>query len=248
MREKPLILAVETSGRIGSVAIGLGEKILDQCTFSGAIRHSSQLFPAVRTLLERFTLKPAQIQQVYVSIGPGSFTGLRIGATLAKTMHLANGAGIVAVDTLDVIAANAGDYVRRRNVRPGTIAPVLDAKRGQFYVAAYECIAGNKSTCRKIMSDRLMTASQFLQRFAHADAPVWLLGDGLLYHKDRFRADQVTILPDKYWSAQAKNVYILGWELARAGKFADPLTLEPAYIRRPEAEEKYRLRSRHNLG
>jgi tRNA threonylcarbamoyladenosine biosynthesis protein TsaB len=197
MSQQPLILAVETSGRIGSVAIGLGEKILDDATFSGAIRHTSELFPTVQALLKRFSRKPAQIEQVYISVGPGSFTGLRIGVALAKTMHLANAARIVAVDTLDAIAANASDYAHRRDISLRRIAAVLDAKRGQFYIAAYEHLIAKKKGYKKIMSDSLMTPSEFLHRFACQDVPIWLLGDALLYYKHRFRADGVRTLPEQ---------------------------------------------------
>ena len=115
MNKKTLVLAVETSSRIGSVAIALGEKILAETTFSAPIRHSAEIFPAISDLLNRFSRKPDQIDQVYISVGPGSFTGLRIAVTLAKTMHLANATKIVAVDTLDVIAANANDYIKEEN-------------------------------------------------------------------------------------------------------------------------------------
>ena len=73
-----LELAVETSGRIGSVTIGKQGKILAQRTFSGPMTHSIELFPAISTLLSDLGKRPADIHQVYISIGPGSFTGLRI--------------------------------------------------------------------------------------------------------------------------------------------------------------------------
>ena len=104
--DNPLILAVETSGRLGSVALAQGDKLLSETSFSGPMRHSAEIFPAITDLLSKFDKKPDQIEQVYISAGPGSFTGLRIAVTFAKTLALANGAKIVAVDTLDVIAAN----------------------------------------------------------------------------------------------------------------------------------------------
>ena len=119
-----MILAIETSGRTGSVAIALGEQMLSEAHFSGPMRHSAEIFPAVHKLLERFSRKPKEIEHIYISVGPGSFTGLRIAVALAKTMHLANAAKIIAVDTLDVIAANATDYIkdaepkRRKSQRP----------------------------------------------------------------------------------------------------------------------------------
>ncbi len=106
MAQKTLILAVETSSRIGSVAIAVGQRILDEITFSGPMKHSSELFPAICNLLSRFEKKPQDIEQLHISVGPGSFTGLRIAVTLAKAMYLANSAKIIAVNTLDVIAAN----------------------------------------------------------------------------------------------------------------------------------------------
>jgi tRNA threonylcarbamoyladenosine biosynthesis protein TsaB len=118
MAQKPLILAVETSSRIGSVAIALGEQILAEAAFSGPMRHSAELFPAIRSLLERFSRKPQEIDHIYISVGPGSFTGLRIAVTMAKAMHLANPpqrTKIIAVDTRDVIAANAIDYIKKKN-------------------------------------------------------------------------------------------------------------------------------------
>ena len=84
-------------------------------------------------------MSPEEIEQIYISVGPGSFTGLRIAVTLAKTMHLASAAKIVAVDTLDVIAANINDYIKEQtNGFPEKIATIIDAKRGQFFIAVYQ--------------------------------------------------------------------------------------------------------------
>ena len=74
-------LAVETSGRRGSVAVGIGGKILKSSNFSGAMRHSSELFPTIADLVEQTGKKPQEIEHIYVTTGPGSFTGLRIGVT-----------------------------------------------------------------------------------------------------------------------------------------------------------------------
>lgn len=235
--QEPLILSVETSGRMGSVAIAIGERILAETAFSAPLRHSAEIFPAIHSLLSRCNRKPAQIGHTYISIGPGSFTGLRIAAALAKTMHLAVAAKVVAVDTLDVIAANAADYLK--TVPDGRtpinrIAAILDAKRGQFFIAAYRRIG---EQWEKTLSDCLMTASQFLERFA-AGEPVWLLGEGLLYYKDKFMADGVHFLDEAYWNPTAAKVHSLGWKLALQGQFADPLTLTPTYLRRPDIGPK----------
>ena len=246
MAPKPLILAVETSGRLGSVAIAIGEKILGETSFSSPMRHSSELFPAIRGLLSRFGRKPKDIKHIYISIGPGSFTGLRIAVALAKITHLANAAKVVPVDTLDVIAANATDYIRENNTDIRSIAAILDAKRGQFYVAIYKRLS--KSTdaqyairnmqYEKIQTDCLMSASQFLHRFASKAEPFWLLGEGLVYYKDAFKAENIHFFDKNYWNPRAAKVHSLGWQIALEGNFADPVTLQPNYLLRPEAEEK----------
>jgi tRNA threonylcarbamoyl adenosine modification protein YeaZ len=270
MTHNPLTLAIETSSRIGSVAIAVGKNFLAEKTFSAPIKHSAEIFPAIRDLLKRFKLKPDNIEQIHISAGPGSFTGLRIAVTFAKTMHLANNAKIIAVDTLDVIAANAYDYIKDNKITtlptktshritekvdikestnkefPERIAAILDAKRGQFFIAVYRRnnSAGpqteKKCIWKKIFPDSLMTASRFLNQFTQNEKPIWLLGDGLLYHKDKFKDDAVRFIDEKYWSPRASKVLILGREKALTNKFENPVTLTPNYLLRPDIKIKIR--------
>jgi tRNA threonylcarbamoyladenosine biosynthesis protein TsaB len=260
MTSEPLILAVETSSRIGSVALANGARLLGESTFSAALRHSAEIFPAIASLLRRFNYTPADIGQVHISIGPGSFTGLRIAVAAAKSMHLAGSARIVAVDSLDAIAANLTDAAAdaaiqdNREDRPGAnrAATILDAKRGQFFIAVYEragsdkparppaeepgyqIAAGRLSVWQKVVPDCLMNAREFLDRFASESNPVALLGDGLLHHRDSFQAKGVRIHDEACWSPHATQVHQLGYQKAQAGRFADPLTLTPFYLRGPQ--------------
>lgn len=253
MAQKPLILAVETSGRTGSVAIAVGEQILAESAFSAPMRHSAEILPAVCGLLERFDHEPHQIEHIYISIGPGSFTGLRIAVTLAKTMHLANSAKLVAVDTLDVIAANTIDLIpktivrntsgERRATSDKRIAVILNAKREQFFIAVYKRTSGERQATsdgiwKKTLPDSLMTASQFLDKFTAADQTIWLLGEGLVYHKDKFKTQGVKFLDQALWYPKAAKVHLLGYQKALQGRFADALTLQPTYLRKPEIGEK----------
>ncbi len=244
MIQKPLILAVETSGRLGSVAIALGEQILGEAAFSGPMRHSAELFPAISGLLERFSRKPDKIEHIYISAGPGSFTGLRIAVALAKTMHLTNAAKIIAVETLDVIAANVTTENALLNSGIEYIAAVLDAKRRQFFIAVYQRNTGCE-TWKKIFPDSLITASQFLEQFGGRQKPVWLLGEGLVYHKDKFKTEGIGFLDERYWCPKAAKVHLLGWEKACNGQFADPLTLQPAYLQRPDVKEKSKSKAKN---
>lgn len=239
---------------MGSVALAQGPKLLADKQFSGPMRHSAEVFPAIVGLLKQFGKKPNQIEQVHISIGPGSFTGLRIAVTLAKTMALANQAKIVAVDTLDCIAANVVGFtaenveaaerenVLRQNER---LATILDAKRGQFFIAVYEKtqdpgLKTQDAIWKKILPDCLMTAEEFLDRFAGCPgAPgIALIGEGLVYYKDKFNNPAVRVLDEKFWNPSASNIHHLGWQKALLGQFADPLTLTPNYLRGPDAKVK----------
>jgi tRNA threonylcarbamoyladenosine biosynthesis protein TsaB len=284
----PLILAVETSSRTGSVAIALGENLLTETKFAGQSRHSAELFTSICHLLDRFSRKPDQIEHIYISVGPGSFTGLRIAVTMAKTMSLANAAKIVAVDSLDVAAANISLLIEHRlsadlsgvlssvalakeesQAKSETsakaevpsienLAVVVDAKRNQFFIAVYQKTQQsqivnrqhdstshqspitNHRIWKKILPDSLMTSDEFLEKFAALDQPIWLLGDGLLYYKDKFKSAGIRFFDEQYWSPRASKVHLLGWQLALAGRFSDPLTLTPNYLLRPDIKIKPR--------
>jgi len=251
--DNPLILAIETSGRLGSVAFAQGDKLLSESRFSGPMRHSAEIFPAIIDLLSRFNKKPEQIEHVYISAGPGSFTGLRIAVTFAKTLALANNSKIVAVDTLDVIAANVIDFalpspLPQLNTQSSTLktddrlAVILDAKRGQFFVAVYEKTQG--AIWKKALPDCLMTAEEFINRFTNQPTcgeqsrTISLAGEGLVFYKDKFAHENIRVLDEKFWNPSAASVHKLGWELAKKGQFADPLTLIPNYIRGPDVTVK----------
>ncbi|MHC4113957.1 MAG: tRNA (adenosine(37)-N6)-threonylcarbamoyltransferase complex dimerization subunit type 1 TsaB [Planctomycetota bacterium] len=258
---KPLILAVETSGRLGSVALAAGPNLLAETEFSATLRHSAEIFIAAARLLEDFGRRPNQIEQIYISAGPGSFTGLRIAVTMAKTMHLANDTKIVAVDTLDLIAQNAIDHIKHEKKTIDRIAAVLDAKRGQFFISMYEnknlrqfdaksaeeekesesnsmASTSTVSDWAKILPDSLMTAEQFVTQFAEVQRPLWLLGEGLVYYKDKFKAGGIEFFDEALWNPKASKVHRIGWEKALRKQFADPVSLEPIYIQRPDIRVK----------
>ncbi len=229
-----MILAVETSGRTGSVAVAEGAKILTERLFSGKLRHSAEIFPAANELLCQFGYKAEQVKQVYVSVGPGSFTGLRIAVTMGKIMSLAGDCKIVAVDSLDVVAANINGF-GGENGDAELIGVILDAKRSQFFTAVYENRDGKLV---KILDDCLMNSAEFVERFGCKERHIKLLGEGLVYYKKDFKCEGIGFFDEKYWWPSAKNVHLLGWEKAQRGEFEDALSLQPLYLRRVEVGKK----------
>ena len=227
---KPFALALETSGRIGSVAVGFNGKLSDEKTFSAPLRHSAELFGTIIELFKDSCKKVNQTSHIYISIGPGSFTGIRISVTVAKMMALAAQSRIVAVSTTNAMALNVDDSSIKK------IASVIDAKKGQFFIAAFERKNG---IWQKVLPDCMMTAEEFKEKFDKPDKPIWLLGEGLLYYAKKFETDNIKILDKEYWSPKAANVLRIGAEMAAEGKFSDPVSLVPFYLRRTEAEENW---------
>ncbi|MFH0983363.1 MAG: tRNA (adenosine(37)-N6)-threonylcarbamoyltransferase complex dimerization subunit type 1 TsaB [Planctomycetota bacterium] len=233
--ERRVGLAVETSGCVGSVALGRGEEILEAKELSDGRRHAVELLPVVQMLCRRHNVRPGEVAEVYVSGGPGSFTGLRIGITFAKTLALGGGTRVVRVPTLDVIAQN----VLALDPPPAYLAVVLDAKRGRVYAAAFELVEAGGPGYRLIMQPAEVAPADFLARMPPGSAVV---GEGTAYHREAVEHSGLVILPAPYSQALAEMVYRLGRRQAAAGCFDDPNALTPIYIRRPEAEEVYERR------
>lgn len=231
----PRAIAIETSGRIGSIAIvdsNQSQHIAEQ-TFPHGLAHAAQVVPIIDQLTRSAGWSPRDIEQLYVSIGPGSFTGLRIAVTLAKTMALATGVKIVAVPSVRVLVENAPDDA-------SDVAIVLDAKRGQIFTASFHRdTSGAGSAWLPTEPARLDTLARVV---SNSRKPLHLLGEGIPYHQQAIVGlNDVIITDESSWRARASVVARIGSDMAARGEFADPWTLKPIYIRLPEAEEKWQI-------
>jgi tRNA threonylcarbamoyl adenosine modification protein YeaZ len=134
-------MVIETSASIGSVALAEGPELLRERIFTGKLRHAGELLPTMAQLTEELQWQPGDIEQVYVSVGPGSFTGLRIAITAVKTLGFALGqVKIVAVPSTEALALNAFSAAQEQNLNLKYVGVVIDAKRSQIYTALYEAI------------------------------------------------------------------------------------------------------------
>lgn len=224
----PRAISIETSGRIGSIAVVDDGNVLTEEQFPHGLQHAAQIIPIIGRLTDSVAWKPKDVDELYISAGPGSFTGLRIAVTLGKTLAMATGVKLVAVPTVQALALNAPSEARHLII-------VLDAKRDQIFTARF---AGGA----EVEPAHLDTLAGMLSR---APRPVHLLGEGIPYHQKFISTNDsnVIICPPESWRARAAAVAQIGSELARAGQFANPLTLTPIYIRKPEAEEKFESRT-----
>ena len=223
----PRALAIETSGRIGSVALIDEAGAIEEREFPHGLQHAAGLIPLIDQLCSQRRWTPADLQHVYVSAGPGSFTGLRIGITLAKTLAFATGAKLVAVPTMGVLVANAPPEARH-------VIIVLDAKRDQIFTARYQRLDDRWVEQEPPHLDSLAAM------LTKSPRPVYLIGEGIPFHQQHIPAGtaDIVITKEQSWRARAGILATIGTQMAAAGTFVDPFLLEPIYIRPPEAQEK----------
>lgn len=224
------ILVLETSSRLGSVALATNAKVVDTRQLTGQMRHAGELLPTIHEMLAAANWSAASLTDVYVSIGPGSFTGLRIAVTVARTLAWTQGLRIVAVPTLDAIARNA----LRADPAPENIAVILDAKRSQVYAGAFR--RNHDGTLMRTADAQLTDPATFLAR---GTEPLAVLGEGIAYHRAAVDASGARVLDEALWIPDPRAVYQVGRAQAAEGEFTDRAELMPLYIRRPEAEEKW---------
>lgn len=237
-------LVLETSGRLGSVALAAGGDVLAEDRFAHGLQHAAEIIPRIDDLCRKQRWTPRDIEAVYVSTGPGSFTGLRIGVTLAKTFAMATGARLVSVSSARVLAGNAPVEARH-------VVIVLDAKREQVFTARLTRSTGGESSGGgaggvgagedEWTFEEEPHLASLAAALARAPRPVHLIGEGIPYHQKFIPDDDAGVIstPPESWVARACVVARLGHALARAGRFTEPDALLPAYIRKPEAEEKW---------
>ncbi len=229
---EPPIIAIETSGRHGSVALARGADLIAERRFSTEKEHARDLIPTLDRLCRAEGRAPDTLRQCHLSIGPGSFTGLRVAVAFARHFALAAGAKICAVPTLDVIAQNGAALADP----PQRLAVILDAKRGQVFGAVFEMGEGGYQSRGPA---QLIEPAALL---ADVPKPFAVIGEGIDYHRDAIDAAGADVLDRDLWWPRAANVHRLGWRLAQQGRFTPARELVPFYLRRPEAEEVWEQR------
>jgi tRNA threonylcarbamoyladenosine biosynthesis protein TsaB len=249
MDENSKIMALETSSRMGSVAVARGSELLAERSFTDSLRHAGELLPMMAQLTEEQGWDPCEINQLHISNGPGSFTGLRIGVTAAKTFTLAQPiARIVAVPSTDVLVQNALRTAREDDFEDlKHVAVVIDAKRKQIYTALYvrdesHAEGGGAENRDFVPGFRTVIPAQVCPPetlLENSPRPLYLLGPGLKHYREKLTGDGIIWLDEKYWQPRAAHVHRCGYQRARAGQFVSPDELVPFYLRRPDAVERW---------
>ncbi len=230
-----LTLGVETSGLAGTISLRRDGQTVESITLDqSGRRHAQSLIAETAALLGRHGCIAKQLQLVAVSIGPGSFTGLRVGVVFAKALAYATGCRLVAVDSFHAIAAASPPEVSE-------VFVVSDAQRGDLFVGHFErnltdSKIGNWHRTQPLSIERTDDWISWLtQRTANSTTPLSGPASETLRSK---LPPTVMILGAECQSPHAAFIAELGEQMALAGELADLWSLEPVYLRRSAAEEK----------
>ncbi len=214
------ILGIDTSTDFLSVAIVSEDSIVLNLDYLSHRRHSSELIPLINEALKRSSLSLKELDGFAVSIGPGSFTGLRIGVSTIKGLALSSKKPVIAVPTLDVIAQNAAYF-------PDIICPIIDARKDKIYSALYQ----SKNNRLKRISKYLLIPLDRLMRKIDRRR-VLFLGDGIKLYKNSISkvSPKAEFAPSPLWFPRASVVAQKGLEALAKGRQDNPYDLVPMYL------------------
>ncbi|MBP3481100.1 MAG: tRNA (adenosine(37)-N6)-threonylcarbamoyltransferase complex dimerization subunit type 1 TsaB [Clostridia bacterium] len=225
------MLSIDASGKTAAVAVTDGEVLLAQSFTDAGLTHSQALLPMADSALRLAGVDISQIDEFALTAGPGSFTGLRIGAALV--MGLAGGRLCRPVSTLEALAYN---MLEQRAV----IIPVMDARRQQVYTAAFES-DGEKLT--RLLPDAALAADDVFERVRNYSEhkSVIILGDGAYLFENAVNVFDNVSFPE------GKLMYTQGLSVARAAALVQPVRageIRLNYLRMSQAERE--LKERNN--
>ncbi|CAM3308911.1 tRNA (adenosine(37)-N6)-threonylcarbamoyltransferase complex dimerization subunit type 1 TsaB [Rhodothermus bifroesti] len=225
---KSLLLALETATEVCSVALLNGDSLYFEATLQQGRIHAERLAPLIATALEHSGVQAAELQAVAVSMGPGSYTGLRVGVSTAKGLCEATNAALIGVPTLEALAASVMPYAEPEDV----IIPLLNSRRSEVYAAAYRI--GPENTLHPLAKAVAYEAAE-LASWLEAlglNGRLHLVGEGTtrvapyLPKQPGLRLlDPHTHLMRAFWVGR------LGWRRYQQGQIADVASFEPLYLK-----------------
>jgi tRNA threonylcarbamoyladenosine biosynthesis protein TsaB len=229
--EPQVWLALETATSVGSVAVWR-DGLAFECAFNIRGSHSERVLPAVDHALEVTGTVPEQISALIVGSGPGSFTGVRIAASLVKGWAMARGTPLFAYSSLLALAAGTG-------VR-GPVSALFDARRGEVYAACYEMSAAGAS---EILAPAAWRLEDLLDEMARQGLSPVFVGEGATAYRETIAGARAgaTVLPEHLGVPRAASLTWLRSVAPDLGRVERPERWEPLYVRDwrvPEESER----------
>lgn len=226
-----LILAIDTSSSTATTALTQDGRLLAEYIQSSGKEHSKRLMLMVDELLSSCNKKPEDIDLYACAAGPGSFTGLRIGASVIKAMAQVFDKPVAGVPTLDALAYNLYNF-------NGFVCPMIDAQRGAVYSALYKW---EKGKLIKLEDYRVIDAKELVRKLEEQNEDVAILGDGVeiaMEHVDK-ALNKISPVPSAHMQPRAASVAAVALEMYNNGKAESCYSFKPSYIRKSQAEVEY---------
>ena len=225
-----LILGIETSHAAGGVALLRDGAVIGEAALETAgQRHARSLIAEIDRLLQSAGLRARDLEAVAVSLGPGSFTGLRVGVVAAKTLAYATGCRVAGIETFLAVAENSPPDI-------SDVWVIGNAQRGELYAGRH--IRGDDGRFARQGELSIVGIDEFCTRRAAGDA---VSGPGVDLLPESCRGALSTLRPEER-DPRASVVARLGEGAIASGQPANPWTLAPLYLRKSAAEEKWDLR------
>ncbi len=234
------VLGIEAATPVAAVAVATEEKILAERMVNNRRTHSVNLLPMVKDTLADAGINKEHLTGIAVSSGPGSFTGLRIGISTARTLAQVLHLPLAGVPTLDALAYPLSGHA-------GLVCPILNARKNEVYTALYQNTVSEQICLMPARTARIHDLLELLERY---EERVTFIGDGLSEYAGIIKSqigDHTFPAPQCASFPRGAAVAELGMRLLQTGAVFDPLTLLPHYARESEAELKWRERCRINV-
>ena len=230
-----IILGIETATAQVGCALGGVEGVFASFHASRGRRHAETLVPAIQFVCDNAQVDLQEISVVAVDIGPGLFTGLRVGIATAKAMASALRVPVIGLSSLDLLA----HQVRHS---PRLIVPVIDGKRGEVFSATYRHVQGG---IQRLSEPRVGTATELANDLRAGREEALLVGDGALRYADVLAEDtgQIELGQVGTQWPSAADLVELAQPRALREEFVQPWELEPLYLRKPDAEVNFERRT-----
>ncbi|MCL2118302.1 MAG: tRNA (adenosine(37)-N6)-threonylcarbamoyltransferase complex dimerization subunit type 1 TsaB [Planctomycetaceae bacterium] len=244
------LLAIETTEKRGSIALSLDGKILLQYELPDGQRSAQSLTPTIQTALWQVDWPIKSLDAVAVALGPGSFTGLRIGLATGRMLAYAVDAKLLGVNTLQAIAANVcltGDDEQVSKWQNGQlVTTAVDAQRGEVSAQTFRMIPSRHFVGELFpepVDERRLLTFDAWWTLADTQGGHLAFAGPVLSKIAAQRPEAAQLLDESLWSPNAGGVSRIAWERLFSGKSDDMLTLQPYYSRPSAAEEKLGVRN-----
>lgn len=223
-------LAIETSTDVGSVAVD-GERGRVEVTFGIRATHSELMVPAIDRALKMAGVRPGEVSAVVVGSGPGSFTGVRIAASLAKGWTAARGTPLHAYPSLLGVAAGSG--------AAGPVCALFDARRGEVYAACYE-LDFDPGRVRERLAPLATSIDGLCESIRERSLVPAFVGEGAQVYKEALLrgCPGSRVLPEHLGMPRAMNLVWLARQVPELGRVAEPGGWEPLYLREWKVRER----------